>query len=73
MILKCIPIAGDVIIPKYETKGAAGLDLRAYQYSLSNDLEKAYDFPETGLNLKPMERILIRTGLKFEIPGGYEV
>lgn len=47
-------------LPKYETKGAAGMDLRA----------------ETGgrkFTLKPSERMLIRTGLRFEIPEGFEV
>lgn len=45
-------------LPKYETKGASGMDLRA-------DLDE--DFV-----LKPFERALIPTGLFLELPEGYE-
>ncbi|SCZ76831.1 dUTP diphosphatase [Acidaminobacter hydrogenoformans] len=45
-------------LPAYETKGAAGMDLRAWL--------------EEPLELKPFERKLIRTGLFIEIPEGYE-
>ncbi len=45
-------------LPKYETTGSAGMDLRA------NVGEK--------LILKPMERQLIPTGLHIELPQGYE-
>lgn len=45
-------------LPAYETKGAAGMDLRAWL--------------EEPLELKPFERKLIRTGLFLEIPEGYE-
>jgi dUTP pyrophosphatase len=45
--------------PSLATKGAAGLDIRA--------------FIENKIILKPMERKLISTGLKMEIPFGYEV
>ena len=44
--------------PAYATAYSAGMDLRA-------DLEKP-------VTLKPMERILIPTGLYVEIPEGYE-
>jgi len=46
-------------IPKYMTSGAAGLDVAAYI--------------EEDIILKPMERVLIPTGIKMEIPFGYEV
>jgi len=47
-------------LPRYETKGAAGMDVRA--------------FVETGsFTLKPMERALAPTGLALEIPPGYEM
>ena len=46
-------------IPSLATKGAAGADIRA--------------FTENKIVLKPMERKLISTGLKMEIPFGYEV
>ena len=50
-------------LPGYETGGAAGADLRA-------------NFPETargGLTLAPGGRALVPTGLRLEIPVGYEV
>ena len=46
------------IVPKYETEGSAGMDLRAY-----------LDEP---MILKPMERKLVPTGLFIELPMGYE-
>ncbi len=45
-------------LPKYETTGSAGMDLRA---NLENEVE-----------LKPLERALIPTGLFIELPHGYE-
>jgi dUTP pyrophosphatase len=45
-------------LPEYSTEASAGMDLRAY---LKNDV-----------TLKPMERILVPTGLYMEIPEGYE-
>lgn len=45
-------------LPRYETVGAAGLDLRAH-----------LDGPVT---LEPLERRLIPTGLYIELPYGYE-
>lgn len=48
-----------VVLPKYETEFAAGLDLKA--------------FIQTAVTLKPLERKLIPTGIKMEIPIGYEV
>ena len=47
-------------LPSYETAGAAGADLRA-------DLEGA------EITLAPMERRLIPTGLRLQIPPGFEV
>ncbi|MDR0205961.1 MAG: dUTP diphosphatase [Bacteroidales bacterium] len=45
-------------LPKYETLDSAGMDLRAN-----------ISFP---IILKPLERILIPTGLYIELPCGYE-
>ena len=45
-------------IPKYETEHSAGFDLRA-------DLNEP-------MNLKPMERALVPTGLYIELPAGTE-
>lgn len=49
----------NVTLPKYETEGSAGLDVRA------NIIEP--------IVLKSLERVLIPTGLKIAIPEGYEV
>ncbi len=46
-------------LPDYETASSAGMDLRAY-------------LPEGPITLKPMQRMLIPTGLFMEIPEGYE-
>lgn len=51
----------DVPLPSYETSGAAGADVRA---NLSN---------RTAMTLQPGARTLIPTGLRLEIPEGYEV
>ena len=45
-------------LPAYETAGSAGMDLRA---NLDADIL-----------LKPLERMLVPTGLFIEIPAGYE-
>lgn len=54
----------DLSLPSYETKGAAGADLRA---------NFGVDLREVGVTLDPGERALIPTGLRLEIPLGYEV
>ena len=46
------------VTPKYETKNSAGMDIRAFLTS--------------PIVLKPLERILIKTGLFLELPNGYE-
>lgn len=45
-------------LPKYETVASAGLDLRA-------NIEEA-------IELEPMQRVLVPTGLFIELPIGYE-
>jgi len=45
-------------LPGYETEGSAGMDLRA---NLTQPVV-----------LKPLERVLVPTGLFIELPGGYE-
>ena len=45
-------------LPKYETSGSAGMDLRAH-------------LPEP-ITLGPLERTLVPTGLHLELPQGYE-
>jgi dUTP pyrophosphatase len=51
-------------LPAYETAGAAGADLRANL--LPEDRE-------TGFTLDPMHRAVVPTGLRVEIPVGFEV
>lgn len=45
-------------LPKYETEASAGMDLRA---NLTEPI-----------TLKPLERVLVKTGLFMELPIGYE-
>ena len=51
-------------LPAYETAGAAGADLRA---NLPAEQRAA------GLTLQPMERRVVPTGLRVEIPPGFEM
>jgi len=53
----------DLGLPKFETDGAAGADLRA---NLNTK------FRSSGVSLAPLQRELIPTGLCFEIPTGVE-
>lgn len=45
-------------LPEYATSQSAGLDLRAYITE--------------PINLKPLERVMVGTGLSLELPDGYE-
>ncbi len=45
-------------LPAYATEGSSGMDIRA--------------FLKTPVELKPLERLLIPTGLFIELPQGYE-
>lgn len=51
-------------LPAYETKGAAGADLRA---NLPPEMRAA------GFTLAPMQRAICPTGLRVEIPHGFEM
>ncbi len=53
-----------VPLPRYATPGSAGADL--YANLLPEDRRE-------GLRLAPLGRCLVPTGLRFEIPAGYEV
>lgn len=46
-------------MPAYGTPGASGMDVRAY-------------LPEKPVVLAPLERALIPTGLRIQLPRGYE-
>ena len=45
-------------LPKYETRGAAGMDIRA--------------FIKEDISILPFERVLVPTGMYIELPLGYE-
>ena len=51
-------------LPSYQTAGAAGADLRA-NLPLDQRLQ--------GVTLAPMQRVIVPTGLRVEIPPGYEM
>jgi dUTP pyrophosphatase len=57
-VLKIVKSDPRILLPRYETKGAAGMDLRAF---LASDAV-----------IPPLGRAKIPTGLKIEIPAGYE-
>jgi len=57
LVKRCDHFKGD--LPKYESDGASGIDVRA---QIDEDIV-----------LSPRQRVLIPTGLCFEIPQGYEV
>lgn len=56
--LKLQKLDENVTVPSYQTQGAAGMDLCA--------------FLKEPVTLKSLERKLIPTGLKMELPHGYE-
>ena len=56
-----VRVAHDSIeLPAYKTTSSAGMDLRAY-------------LPDGSITLEPKQRVLVGTGLYFEIPEGFEV
>ncbi len=58
VIVKIQKLNPNANIPTYQTEGASGMDLCA--------------FLSEPILLKPLERKLIPTGLKMELPQGYE-
>ncbi len=59
VLVKRLAHGADLPLPRYESAGAAGADLRA---AVTQDV-----------TLPPMGRALVPTGLCFEIPSGYEL
>jgi len=51
-------------LPRYETDGAAGADIRANLAPADR---------EAGVTLAPMARVIVATGLRVEIPLGFEM
>jgi len=58
MIMKVIRLEHNRHLPEYKTEGSSGMDL--------------YAAIEKEITLKPLERVLIPTGIKIEIPIEYE-
>lgn len=54
----------DLALPAYETPGAAGADLRA---NLPPEMRA------TGFTLLPMQRAICPTGIRVQIPPGFEM
>lgn len=54
----------EAALPAYETDGAAGADLRA---------NLPMDMRSEGVTIAPMERRIVPTGFRVEIPRGYEM
>ena len=57
-VIKVVKAHQRIELPRYESNGAAGLDLRA--------------FLETDEIIPPLGRAKISTGLKIELPDGFE-
>lgn len=68
MNINCTVDGEDVILPKYESECASGMDLRAWKYSLPTNLKEVLEFSEDGFVLNPLERVLVKTGLHIELP-----
>lgn len=58
MTIKITNKSGNML-PKYETSGSAGMDLRAY-------------LPNGPITIQPGDITLVSTGLSIELPVGYE-
>jgi dUTP pyrophosphatase len=58
VLVKAVKAKPHITLPQYESDGAAGMDLRA--------------FLETSVTIPPLGRAKIPTGLKIELPEGYE-
>jgi dUTP pyrophosphatase len=56
--LRILKIHPRIVLPQYESEGAAGMDLRA--------------FLDSDVIIQPLCRAKISTGLKIELPAGYE-
>jgi dUTP pyrophosphatase len=57
-LIKVVKAAQRVTLPQYESEGASGLDIRA--------------FLDADVTIAPLGRVKIPTGIKIEIPSGYE-
>ena len=58
VLVKFVKADPGIVLPQYESGGAAGMDLRA--------------FLGADVTVPPLGRVKIPTGLKIELPEGYE-
>lgn len=70
--INCTLKDSKIQLPKYETEGSVGLDLRGYYFSAPGNLSITYEIPSYGITLHAHDRVLIKTGLFLAIPEGYE-
>lgn len=61
-------IENEEYLPKYESVCASGMDLKAWKFSYYQCPKDTHEIPEYGILLRPMERVLIKTGLHIELP-----
>jgi|TARA_R110001583_G_scaffold154592_1_gene306274 dUTP pyrophosphatase len=84
--LKYYKLHNEVISPKFATDGSACFDICAYldnpvtAYRMYNHKQKINpqtiqwsDIEELQLSIAPADRVLVPTGLVFDIPEGYSV
>jgi len=79
VIVKCLKMYDDVQTPEYKTSGSSGCDIRAH---FTDDFLTQYKRLYGGVNINdnataifipPFNTIVIPTGIKVEIPYGYEI
>lgn len=71
-ILKVHRIEDSVVLPEYKSDGASGMDICFFPYTA--DCIDGFDKDkEPYCLLRPNQVKLLRTGLSFEIPEGYEL
>lgn len=72
--INCTVDSPNIILPKYESEYASGMDLRAWRYALPVDIKNGVDWEidDNGIRLFPQERVLIKTGLHIELPENVE-
>lgn len=66
-------------LPQYETTDSAGMDLRCdfSRVTYKNPIKcygyAQFDYEKQYIDLAPGARAMLPTGLKFEIPQGYQI
>jgi len=69
-----IKLAEGVALPKYETKGAAAMDVSFHQLKKIYYRDQEIKFDRTDeVSLTPHQRVLIGTGISVKIPDGYYI